>query len=141
MTTPPGFTGVAHLAMTVVDMEATAAWWERTFGFERLRRVDEPEGEQRHPRILIRHPGSGLVFGIHEPHERSGDRFDPDRTGLDHIALAVTERTDLDRWSEHLDALGVEHSPARDAGYAEFVSFTDPDGIQGELWWVKPATG
>lgn len=134
----PNFSRVAHLAVTVIDMEATAAWWGRVFGAERVTRVDEPPGELRHPRILVRHPGSSLVIGIHEPHDRSGDRFDPDRTGMDHVALAVTERADLDRWIEHLDVLGVAHSPVRDAGYAEFVSLEDPDGIQVELWWARP---
>ena len=134
----PGFTGVAHIAITVNDMEASAAWWGRVFGFERVRRVDEPPGEQRHPRILIRHPSSGVVLGVHEPHDRSGDRFDPDRTGLDHIALAVASRDDLDEWSAHLDRLGVDHSPVRDIGYAEFVSVEDPDGIQIEPFWTRP---
>ena len=134
----PEFTGVAHIAITVKDMEESAAWYGRVLGFERVRRVDEPPGELRHPRILTRHPSSGLVIGIHEPHDRSGDPFDPDRTGLDHIALGVPDREALDTWSAHLDGLDVDHSPVRDAGYAEFVSFEDPDGIQLELWWLKP---
>lgn len=133
----PDFLGVAHVAITVNDMEATAAWWERAFGFERVKRVDEPPGEQRHPRILVRHAGSGLVLGIHQPHERSGDRFDPDRTGLDHLALTVDARERLDEWRQHLSGLGIETSPVRDAGNAEFVSLVDPDGVQVELWWPK----
>jgi len=107
----------------------------RVFGTERVSRVDEPPTERRHPRILVRHPDSGLVMGIHEPHDRSGDDLDPARTGLDHIAIAVTDRSELDG---HPDTLGVGHSPVRDAGYAEFVSLTDPDGIAIELWWVWP---
>jgi len=133
----PDFTGVAHIAVTVNDMEASAAWDVRVFGFERVRRVDEPSGEQRHPRVLVRHPGSGLLLGIHEPHDRSRDRFDPDRTGLDYVAFSVMERAELDEWIAHLDWLGVGHSPVRDAGYAEFVSLEDPDGIQLEVWWAR----
>jgi glyoxylase I family protein len=108
----PTFTQAAHVALT----------------------VREGPSEARHPRQLVRHPDSGLVLGIHEPYERSNDRFDPQRTGLDHLAVTVTDRAALNAWIAHLDAQGVEHSPVRDAGYAEFVSFADPDGIAWELW-------
>ena len=133
----PTFEGIAHLAVTVRDMEATAAWWERHFGFGRLHRVDEPPGEMRHPRILLRHEASGLVLGIHEPHDRSGDAFDPSRTGLDHVSFAVAERSELQAWMEQLDANGIAHSPVRSTPTAEFVSLADPDGIQIELWWAE----
>ena len=133
----PTFEGIAHIAVTVRDMEVTAAWWERHFGFVRLRRVDEPPDQIRHPRILLRHDPSGLVLGIHEPRDRSGDAFDPSRTGLDHVSLAVAERRELQTWMEHLDANGVTHSPVRAAPSAEFVSLVDPDGIQIELWWAE----
>jgi glyoxylase I family protein len=33
-----------------------------------------------------------------------------------------------------LERQGAAHSPVRDAGYAEFVSFEDPDGIAWEVW-------
>jgi catechol 2,3-dioxygenase-like lactoylglutathione lyase family enzyme len=134
----PEFSGVAHVAITVDDMERSAAWYGRVLGFERVRRVDEPPGGQRHPRILVRHPSSGVILGIHEPHDRSGDAFDPDRTGLDHLALTVADHDALESWMAFLDDLGVDHSPVRDIGYAEFVSLEDPDGIQLELFWIKP---
>ena len=135
----PDINGVAHVAIVVRDMEASAAWWCRVLGLERVARFDEPPDEQRHPRILLRSPSSGLVIGVHEPHRRSGDRFDPDRTGLDHLALTVPDRDALNTWSAHLDRLGVPHSPVRSARAASFVSFEDPDGIQLELWWPGEA--
>ena len=131
----PTFGGVAHVALTVSDMEATAAWCARVLGTERVGRTDEPPDVERHPRILVRHPGSGLVLGLHEPHDRSGDAFDPSRTGLDHVALAVSAREDLDAWSAHLHDEGVTPSPVRSSGDARFVSFSDPDGIAYEVWW------
>ena len=130
----PGFTQVAHVALVVRDMGASVAFYERVMGFEQASERREGPPEARHPRQLIRHPGSGLVLGIHEPYERSDDRFDPQRTGLDHLAVTVADHAALEEWIAHLDAQGVEHSPVRDAGYAEFVSFSDPDGIAWEVW-------
>lgn len=132
--TTPTFTQAAHIALVVRDMAASVAFYERVMGFEQASERREGPPEARHPRQLIRHPGSGLVLGIHEPYERSNDRFDPQRTGLDHLAVTVTDRPALEEWIAHLEAQGVEHSPVRDAGYAAFVSFADPDGIAWEVW-------
>jgi glyoxylase I family protein len=86
----------------------------------------------------MRHADSGLVLAVHEPVRRSGDMFDPSRIGLDHFSLAVPDRPALDSWARRLDDLGVPHSPVRDAGYAEFISAADPNGIAWELWAAKP---
>jgi catechol 2,3-dioxygenase-like lactoylglutathione lyase family enzyme len=128
------FRGVAHIAFTVRDMEAAAAWWGSVFRFERVMRIEEPPTGQRHPRILVRHPGSGVILGLHEPHDRSGDMFDPSRTGLDHVALTVQDKEELLAWMDRLELLGVEHSPVRTFGPSQFISLEDPDGIQIELW-------
>ncbi|SEO46627.1 VOC family protein [Actinacidiphila rubida] len=135
------FQGVAHIAFTVGDMEAAAAWWGRVFGFERVMRIEEPPTVQRHPRILVRHPRSGVLLGLHEPYDRSGDMFDPSRTGLDHVALTVLDQEELSAWMDRLDLLGVEHSPVRTFGASRFISLEDPDGIQIELWSSGGAPG
>ena len=134
----PTFTQVAHVALVVRDMAASVAFYERVLGFEQASERREGPLEARHPRQLVRHPDSGLVLGIHEPYERSHDRFDPQRTGLDHLAITVVDRAMLNAWVTHLDAHSVEHSPVRDAGYAEFVSFCDPDDIAWEIWLPTP---
>lgn len=132
------FEKVAHIALVVREMTPSVAFYERVLGFERVGEVVEGPPSEGHPRRLMRHPDSGLTLGIHEPYRRTGDRFDPQRTGLDHVAVAVADHEALEAWSARLDEHGVEHSPIRDAGYAEFVSFCDPDGIAWELWWPRP---
>ena len=134
----PTFTQAAHVGLVVRDMGASVAFYEQVMGFEAASERREGPPEARHPRQLIRHPDSGLVLGIHEPYERSNDRFDPQRTGLDHLAVTVADRPALEEWIAHLERHGVEHSPVRDAGYAEFVSFEDPDGIAWEVWLPTP---
>ena len=132
------FLRVAHIALVVREMTPSVEFYERVLGFERVGEVVEGPPSEGHPRRLMRHPDSGLTLGIHEPYRRTGDRFDPQRTGLDHVALTVTSHDALEAWSARLDEHGVEHSPIRDVGYAEFVSFCDPDGIAWELWWPTP---
>jgi glyoxylase I family protein len=132
------FTRVAHVAIVVRDLETSVGWYRRALGFEPLGGVVPGPAEAGHPRQVMRHPDSGLVLAVHEPLQRSGDLFDPSRTGLDHIALAASDRAALDAWARHLDNHRVVHSPVRDAGYAEFISLADPDGIAWELWAAKP---
>ncbi|MFB7500170.1 VOC family protein [Streptomyces sp. NPDC056161] len=133
------FTGIAHIAIVVHDMDASVDWYRRALGFEPDGGVRPGPVEVGHPRQIMHHPDSGLVLAVHEPLRRSGDMFDPSRTGLDHFSLAVSDRAALDGWARRLDGLGVPRSPVRDAGYAEFVSVADPDGIAWELWATKPA--
>ncbi|MER6077866.1 VOC family protein [Streptomyces sp. NPDC001833] len=132
------FTGIAHLAIVVRDMTASVDWYGRALGFEPVGGVRPGPAEAGHPRQVMCHAHSGLTLAVHEPLRRSGDMFDPSRTGLDHFSLAVSGRTALDGWARRLDDLGVPRSPVRDAGYAEFISLADPDGIAWELWAAKP---
>ena len=82
-------------------------------------------------------PGTGLFVGLdHHPHA-DGQRFSPWRTGLDHLALQLAAREDIDHWIAHLDAMGVEHEElfetAGPPAHA-LVLVRDPDGIPIELF-------
>ena len=58
---------------------------------------------------------------------------DRHRTGLDHIAFAVS-RAELDDWLVRLDELGVAHSEIKHARYGSGISFRDPDNIALEFF-------
>jgi glyoxylase I family protein len=128
----PAASGIAHLGLTVVDMEASAAWYQRVFGWPVTRRF--AAGEAGTPRVLLYDAASGLTLSLCKPDGASGNRFDFRTTGLDHFALGVADREQLERWAAHLDRLGVQRSPIRDLGRAEFISLEDPDGVQIEIW-------
>jgi glyoxylase I family protein len=124
--------GVSHVALTVRDMEASAAWYQRVLGLQELRRYSAEDAGS--PRVLLLEPSSSFVLGLCQPAEGSADAFDFRRTGLDHLAFRVADEAELERWIAHLDELGVPHSPVRVLDLGRFVSFEDPDGIQFELW-------
>ena len=128
------FSGIAHIAVVVRDMTTSVDWYQKVLGFEPMGDVNPgPVGLER-PRQRMVHPDSGLVLSVQEPVRRSGDLFDPSRTGLDHFSLIVDGRDGLNEWARRLDELGVSRSPVRDAGYAQFITIADPDGIAWELW-------
>lgn len=66
----------------------------------------------------------------------SGDRFDENRVGLDHLSFAVNSRQDLDEAIRILDEHGVSHGEIKDLGPdlgIYILAFRDPDNIQLEL--------
>jgi glyoxylase I family protein len=128
----PSITGASHVALTVRDMAASAKWYSDVFGWQAVRRLSE--GEAGSPRILLFDPQSSFVVAVCEPRPDAADRFDHRRVGLDHLALAIADEAALQEWVDHLDALGVAHSPIREFGPARFLTLDDPDGIQIELW-------
>lgn len=126
----PTFAGPHHVAFSVTDRKASARWYREVLGFSFVREFDTGI-----PRTLQMHVDSGFFISLYDHPDRSLDRFNPRRTGLDHLALAVAGDERLSEWIDHLDRLGVEHSPVRDLGHARFVSLEDLDGIQIELWF------
>ena len=134
--TPPPLGGIHHVGLTVSDVEASEDWYRRVLGLERVF-VEDHHGGSGYT-VVVNRPGTALHLGLdhHETHE--GERFAEHRTGLDHLAVHVADRDELDAWAAHLEALGVAYSPITDRSepfpYATLV-FRDPDNIQLELIW------
>jgi catechol 2,3-dioxygenase-like lactoylglutathione lyase family enzyme len=134
--TAPALTGIQHLGLTVRDIAVSEAWYTEVLGLVRL--FVEPHGTNDGYAVVMTRPGTGLFMGL--DHHPGADRsmFSELRTGLDHFAIQVASREDIDEWVTRLDAMGVEHGalceatePARRAQ----VTFRDPDGIPIELFW------
>jgi glyoxylase I family protein len=129
----PEIVGAGHIALTVRNVEASAQWYEALLGWPVIRRSGA--GEQGSSLWTLYDPRSSLALSLFEPPDRSDDRFDSRRTGLDHLALRVANEEELYHWIERLDALQIERSQVRDAGGAvKFVAFEDPDGIRLEFF-------
>lgn len=118
------FPPIAHVALTVTDLEPSAAWYERLLGVSPV--LDEDAGGFWHTVYPL--AGGGLL-GLHlHPQTRPEDQFDPNRPGLDHVAFACADRGELETWQSRLDELGIAHDGIVDAGYGSGLSFKDPDG-------------
>ncbi len=130
----PTFNRALHMALTVRDMRVSADWYERVLGFDFVKEFQFAPGDAGIPRILLLHQHSGFLLGLCNHAGRTGDSFDPLRTGLDHVAFEVADRAELDSWIARLDHVAVSHSPVRELGHSSFVSLQDPDGVQIELW-------
>ena len=133
----PGVIGLSHIGLTVRDIVASEAWYARVLGF--VRAFVEPHGTGNGYAVVMTRPGTGLFVGLDHHPDVEGEMFSALRTGLDHLALQVESRQDIDEWVTYLDAIGVDHGPISEimepAPHA-LVVFRDPDGMPIELMWL-----
>jgi glyoxylase I family protein len=130
---------IHHLRLTVTDIQRSRQFYTSLLGFQVA--VESPPpgdpAEAETARILfggvvmIR---GNLLLGL-RPVAPAGDRFDPDRVGLDHLSFGVDSRDDLEQAARLLDEHGVTHGQiTRLPSFGiDVLSFEDPDGIQLEL--------
>jgi len=124
-------TGIHHLALTVTDVERSAAWYRELLGMVQVIGDDTDDVRYR----VLAHPDSGMVIGLRQyPVAGSGDAFDEMRTGLDHVAIGVESADELAGWAARLDELGIAHSPVTETPIGTVIVFRDPDNIQLEFW-------
>ena len=121
-------TGVHHVALRVSDITRAKRFYTETLGFPVL--MDSPE--------LVLFLAGGTAFGLRAPSDQTpaGDRFSPHRVGIDHIALACTEETELERVAKALADAGIENTGAKtdETLGKRYVAFKDPDRIAWELY-------
>jgi catechol-2,3-dioxygenase len=128
----PEFPAIGHVALTVSDLGRSRPWYRRLFGSDPV--IDEDTGAFHHVVWLV----GGTVVGINQfPDPTSAEPFDERQPGLDHLAFACADRSELERWEAHLTSLGVANGGIVDAPYGSALSFRDPDNIALEFFAPK----
>jgi glyoxylase I family protein len=125
------FPAIAHVAVTVTDLERSTRWYGQLFAAAPVLDEDEQIGGFHHTVFALE---GGQLFGLHTHQQPASDNFDEHRTGLDHVAFACRDRNELQTWATRLDELGITHGGIVDAHYGSGVSFRDPDGIALEFF-------
>jgi glyoxylase I family protein len=127
----PTISGVSHISFSVSDAQASARWWSDLLG---LTEIDRVSGDTWRG-ILLLHPPTRTIVEFQQHAGNKGEKFDPCRTGFDHMGFKVETRAALDDWLERFDQLGVAHSAIADNEYGSVLTFKDPDGIQFEMFF------
>ena len=136
---------IHHLRLTVTDVERSREFYTGLLGFQvavESPPEDDPSADEAFKIlfggvVMIR---GNLLMGL-RPMAPSGDRFDPDRVGLDHLSFGVASRDDLEQAMRLFDESGVAHGEITTLGSfgIDVLPFEDPDGVQLEL--TAPAAG
>ncbi|KUI13995.1 glyoxalase [Mycobacterium sp. GA-1285] len=130
-------TSIAHIRLTVTDIERSREFYEAVFGWRVL--YEMPEGADAVTREALGFLFGGVIYDLGgmlvglRPAAADTDSFDENRTGLDHVAFRLTSKDELDSAESHLDDLGISHEPIKDIGPMYILEFRDPDNIALEL--------
>ena len=126
----PEFPAITHVALTVSDLPRSVAWYRQLFDKDPV--LDEDTGPFRHVVWMI---GDGNVVGLHQhTNMESTEPASEFRPGLDHLAFACSDRSELEAWKQRLDDLGIPNGGIVDASYGSGLSFRDPDNIPLEFF-------
>ena len=130
----PDVPAIAHVTLTVSDLDRSVQWYERLFDVEFRR--DESLGPFRRAVWLVE--GQTLV-GLHEfPIHLTTFRLMSVEIGLDHLAFACRDRDELEAWEIRLTEFGISNGGIVDAGYGSGLSCHDPDNIALEFFTLAP---
>jgi glyoxylase I family protein len=132
---PLATTSIAHVRLTVTDIERSRRFYESVFDWPVLLEVPENADEATRNQFAFLYGGvvydlGGTLLGLRPV---AKDRFHEDRCGLDHLAFRLATLDELDTAAAHLDEVGVEHEPIKDIGPSYILEFRDPDNIALEL--------
>jgi catechol 2,3-dioxygenase-like lactoylglutathione lyase family enzyme len=120
--------GVHHVSLRVSDLNRAKKFYCDTLGFKHLMDADN----------LCLFLAGGTPFGLRGPTADmpKGDKFNPFRIGVDHIALACTDASELKRVADALAAAGIENTGAKhdETLDKDYVAFKDPDRIAWEFY-------
>ncbi len=131
----PLLNDIHHLTFITADLDRLIAFYERVFGARVT--VDLEEEGLRHAFIevgphTVLHPFQ--VPGVDPPDPQPMFR----RGRLDHFALNAASEEAFRELRRRIVDEGVGDGVVTDMGSLLSFSFTDPDGGQHEVIWVKP---
>jgi catechol 2,3-dioxygenase-like lactoylglutathione lyase family enzyme len=128
----PAISGFAHVELSVRDLDVSSQWYCRLLGAREVFR--EPNEQESLVACAIFEPNSKLVLAFTQHAAPTPGAFDVRRVGVDHVSFATADHVALVEWETWLRDLGIANGGIQDMGYAESITFTDPDGIPLEVF-------
>jgi len=131
--------GFNHVATLTTDCDRHADFYKRAFGAEI---VFQMEAKPDHPRMFILDLGGGYLNVFEVPAEDIiGEQRKQGRRGaIDHFALAVDSRDELEAVKQRLVDAGAEIGEIQRLGGEWSLFFRDIDGMELEVCARAEAT-
>jgi catechol 2,3-dioxygenase-like lactoylglutathione lyase family enzyme len=135
---PPQITGIAHVELSVTDLDRSVDWYCRLLGAKDVWRGANEKGGYKACAVVEPITHTVLAFTEHASEKRVP--FSPLIPGLDHLSFRVADRAAIDAWATWMDEIGVAHDPVDDSGTSVGLNLRDPDGIALEFYVLLPRT-
>src|SRR5262249_45028942 len=130
---------IHHLRLTVTDLARSREFYTELLGFQVAVESPPPGDPAAEEAFKILFGGivmirGNLLMGL-RPMAPAGDRFDPDRVGLDHLSFGVASRAELVQDAALFDARGVPRgeTPTLLSSAIDVLPSEHPDAMQLEL--------
>ena len=128
------FTGIHHIALATRDMDLTIRFWRDLIGARLVAGLGRPGARQYFLEIA---PNTMLaVFewnGVEPVPEKDHGVPVKGPYGFDHVSFRLSDRQDLPRLKQRLEAAGFWVSEAIDHGFIHSIYSFDPNGIAIEF--------
>ena len=111
-----------HVAMSVHDLEKTAAFYETVFGLDRVAKAETPIGDN----IMLSDGVINLTL-IKFPEDDGPDA--PDRAGLHHFGFVVDDKDDTIKRIEAMGGAFHMQIPDDLPGVDAETKYRDPNGV------------
>ncbi|GAA3638647.1 VOC family protein [Lentzea roselyniae] len=115
--------GIRGVKIPVSDLARSIEWYREVFGYEVAWEFADADGVVRGVAGWVGGGAAGLSLRLNPEKAKALAGFDP-------VNWAVETREDLREWIEHLDGLGIPHSPEIEASIGWLLVFNDPDGLE-----------
>jgi catechol 2,3-dioxygenase-like lactoylglutathione lyase family enzyme len=125
--------GFNHVATLSTDLDRHAEWWGKVFGATVTFSMEQ-EGD--HPRMFILDVGGGAALNVFEVSEDEiiGERRrQGGRGAIDHFAIAVDTREELEAVKQRLVDAGADIGEIQQLGPEWSLFFRDVDGMELEV--------
>lgn len=127
--------GFNHVAVITADLDRLAAFYIDTLDAEYVE-VPAPPGTRAGTVKLTETAGIVVMEMPANPHV-AGSADMLARGHIDHLALEAPTAAVLDELRRRLVAAGAADGTVMDYGPILSIYFTDPDGMGGEVCWVR----
>lgn len=131
----PEVSGIHHIQFPVADLAESLAWFRTVFGAEYQPEFDHHGADNKRYAVIMQMPGLKFPVQLRQAPEMARAI-----AGYEPVTFGVTDRRELERWAEHLDKCGVQHSGIQKARIGEAVDFVSPDGAKIRLYTL-PISG
>ena len=129
----PISTGFNHVATLSTDLDRHAEWWGKVFGATVSFTMEKQDD---HPRMFILDVGGGAALNVFEVTEDEiiGERRrQGGRGAIDHFAIAVDSREELEAVKQRLVDVGADIGDIQQLGPEWSLFFRDVDGMELEV--------
>jgi catechol 2,3-dioxygenase-like lactoylglutathione lyase family enzyme len=133
----PELRGFTHVSLSVRDLDASNAWYQRVLALTTLVPPFVREGMYRETLLSV--AGGRMALCLQQHLSNDGSEFSEARAGLDHIALHVPSMADFEAWLMRFEELGIPYSQElHSEQWGAMAILRDPDNIQVELHCPRP---